>query len=172
MATGTYQKVLEEIYKVTKTDGTGVFNVSRVIGTNDPTNTGKVRIYPINEYAKTWRYLESKYVELFPWAEVLSPAKGENHGYHYTPEFGDYVVYSMISDFIFILGSIEYPGYQHAAQTRPVEVQNNQPNGLEYCTSFYPNLTLKGYHRASPKNGDNFQPAAFLQRFRKNDFLI
>jgi hypothetical protein len=172
MSNNTYQQLLQEIHKVIRTDGTGVFNIARVIGTNDPTNTGKVRIYPINEYTKTWRYLESKYVEVFPWAEVLSPAKGENHGYHYTPEFGDYVIYSMIGNFTFIIGSIEYPGYKHASETRPVEVQNNQPNGLEYCSTFYPNLTLKGYHRTNPMNGDHFQPAAFLQRFRKNDFLI
>jgi hypothetical protein len=76
MRADVYQQLLQELYKVIRTDGTGVFNIARVISTNDPTNTGKVRIYPINEYTKTWRYLESKYVEVFPWAEVLSPAKG------------------------------------------------------------------------------------------------
>jgi len=42
----------------------------------------------------------------------------------------------------------------------------------EYNTSHWPSLNDKGYHLAAPKLGSIYQPAAFLQRWRKNDFLI
>lgn len=166
-------KVIEEqLRKITQTDGTGVFNIARVISRNDPTNNGRVRIYPINETTRTFRYVESENVEQFPWCEVLSPAKGENHGYYYVPEFGDYVIYTSIADMTFIVGSITYPGWKYAGVNNPVESQNMQTNSKEYNVSHWPDLNTKKYHMDAPKNGDVYQPASFLQRWRRNDILM
>jgi len=161
-----------EVNKLLDTNGNGVFNIGRVIARNDHTNQGRVRIYPINSSTKTWRYVEGGFIETFPFAEVLSPAKGENHGIYYTPEFGDFVIYTQISDMYLILGSINNPDWKFAPTNVPVEAQNMQNNSLEYNSSHWPSLTAKGYHPAAPKIGDMYQPASFLQRWRRNDILM
>lgn len=157
----------------TVVNGAGTFGIARVISRNDKINGGRVRIYPIHNATVTYKYLESgKVEEHMAFAEVLSPGKGENHGIYYTPEFGDFVVYTVISAMYFILGSINNPSFEFSSMNIPVEAQNIQANKVEYNVSHWPNLTDKGYHLADPKLGSIYQPAAYLQRWRKNDFLI
>lgn len=152
-------------------DATGVFGLARVIGRNDNINHGRVRIYPLSD-SRDWLYIEHNEVENYPFAEVVKPAAGENHGYYYTPEFGDIVFYTSLPSGYYIMGSIANPTWKYSAMNIPVEAQNMQNNGLEYQTSFSPDLTTKGYHLAEPIIGDVYQPAAFLQRWRKNDILM
>ncbi len=156
-----------------KVSGSGIFGIARIISRNDYTNSGKVRIYPIHNATMNYKYIEGGQIEEhMVFAEVLSVAKGENHGVYYTPEFGDFVVYTVISQMYFILGSINNPSYEFAGLNIPVEAQGIQANAVEYNTSHWPNLTDKGYHLADPKLGSIYQPATYLQRWRKNDFLI
>ena len=149
----------------------GVLGFARVIGRNDNENIGRVRIYPIHRMTKDWKYLESKEHEGIAFAEVISPLKGENHGVYYTPEFGDFVVYTTINGKRYILGSINYPG-KAAADLMPVEAQSMQKNSVEYNPTHWPDLTSKGYHSPEPEVGSKYQPASFLQRWRKNDILM
>lgn len=154
-------------------DGIGIFGIAMVVSRNDGTNQGKVRISPIHVAEKTKRDKESGDIENTDiMAEVISPAKGENHGVYYTPEFGDFVLYTEIAEMAIILGSINNPSGKFAALNIPVEVQNIQANGKEYNNSHYPSLNTKGYHLDAPVTGSIYQPAAFLQRWRRNDFLI
>lgn len=161
----------QEIGKMIGVSGQGVFGVARVIGRNDDHNAGRVRIYPLTE-TRTYQYLEDKNVEFYPFAEVLSPTKGENHGSYSTPEFGDFVIYTILASGYYILGCINNPTHEYAGMNIPVEAQNTQENGSEYNPSSHPDLTSKGYHLASPEIGDVYQPAAQLQRWRGNDTLF
>ncbi len=168
MATNVYDKI-ESVLNIS---GIGVFGVARVIGRNDDINAGRVRILPLND-TKDWTYIESRSnVETYPFAEPLKIGAGENHGVYYTPEFGDFVIYTTLSTGHYILGSINNPTWKYASYNIPVEAQNMQKNGLEYCTSHCPNLTEKGFHLADPKVGDIYQPASYLMRWRKNDILM
>lgn len=157
------------IAKVRDVDGMGVFGIARVIGRNDDHNHGRVRIFPMSNPFE-WKYIENKNVEYYPFAEVIAP-KGENHGTFYAPEFGDFVIYTKIAAGHYILGSINNPSWEYSGMNIPVEAQNTQENGSEYNTSFYPDLTSKGYHLASPQFGDSYQPSAFVQRWRGNDTI-
>jgi hypothetical protein len=154
-------------------DGSEVFSIGRVVGRNDPENGGKVRLIEINNPNLHAKDMEDGKIETQTFlAEVLSIAKGENHGVYYTPEFGDFVLYTTTGNGCFILGSISNPSNKFISMNVPAETQNIQKNGVEYNTSHYPNLNDKGYHKTDLKKGDIYQPAAFLQRWRKNDFLI
>lgn len=161
----------QEIKKSFGVDGTGTFGVARVIGRNDWINSGRVRLYPLSE-TKDFAYIENHRVEHYPLAEPLSMAKGENHGIYYTPEFGDFVIYTVLPTGYYILGSIANPSWKYSAVNIPAEAQNIQKNGVEYNVSHYDDLTTKGYHLEDPKLGDKYQPAAFLQRWRRNDILM
>lgn len=161
----------ENIKRAGEVNGTGIFEIARVIGRNDDTNHARVRIYPLSE-TKDFKYIEHNHVEYYPLAEVVSVAKGENHGFHYTPEFGDFVIYTALPNGHYVMGCISNPTWQYSAVNIPVEAQNMQFNGLEYHTSHYPDLTTKGYHLPAPQLGDIYQPSAFLQRWRKNDILM
>jgi len=164
-------KFNQETKKIFNVSGSGVFGVARVIGRNDNTNHARVRLYPLSE-TKDFKYVENNQVEYFPFAETLSMAKGENHGIYYTPEFGDFVIYTILPSGHYVMGSIANPTWEYSAVNIPVEAQNMQENGTEYNVSHYPDLTSKGYHLAAPKLGDIYQPSAFLQRWRKNDILM
>ena len=154
-------------------DGSGIFSIGRVVGRNDPANGGQVRIIEMNNPNLHDDEMESGRIEEHSFlAEVLSIAKGENHGIYYTPEFGDFVLYTTTGHGAFIIGSISNPSNKFAAMNIPAETQNIQVNGVEYNTSHYPNLNEKNYHQSDLKKGDIYQPASFLQRWRKNDFLI
>ena len=154
-------------------NGNSVFAIARVVGRNDQANSGRVRILDINVVSLHDKDIEDGKIETKTYmAEVLSVAKGENHGVYYTPEFGDFVLYTKIGEGYFILGSISNPSNKFAAMNIPVEAQNIQANGVEYNTSNYPNLDSKGHHQIDLKKGDIYQPAAYLQRWRRNDFLI
>ena len=159
---------IEKVFNVT---GVGVFDVARVIGRNDFTNHARVRLYPLSE-TKDFKYIEHNHVEYYPLAEVISIAKGENHGVYYTPEFGDFVVYTVLGSGHYIIGSISNPSWQYSAVNIPAEAQNIQENGSEYLVSHYSDLTTKGYHLPAPKLGDVYQPASYLQRWRRNDILM
>lgn len=163
--------VHSEIEKAFSVSGDGVFGVARVIGRNDDTNHARVRLYPLSE-TKDFKYIENKHVEYYPLAEPISIAKGENHGVYYTPEFGDFVIYTILATGYYIIGSINNPTWQYSAMNIPVEAQNMQENGTEYNVTHWPDLTSKGYHLANPQIGDIYQPGAFLQRWRKNDILM
>src|SRR5574344_299930 len=152
-------------------DGSTTFGIARVIGRNDNINHGRVRIYPLSD-SRDWLYIENNEVETYPFAEVIKPAAGENHGFYYTPEFGDFVFYTILPSGHYILGSIANPSWKYAGLNIPVEAQNIQKNGMEYMPSHWPDLTSKGYHLAQPIIGDIYQPASFLQRWRKNDILM
>lgn len=168
MASQTMHEKIDNAFKVS---GNGVMAVARVIGRNDHTNQGRVRIYPLSE-TNDFKYIEHNHVEYYPWAHVLSPAKGENHGIYYTPEFGDFVVYTSLASGNYILGSVVAPTWEHAAVNIPTESQNTQANGKEYHNSHWPCLNNKGYHLTKPVLGDVYQPSTFLQRWRRNDILM
>jgi len=168
----------QKIKELSNTNGNSVFNIGRVIGRNDETNQGKVRLYPFEASVKDWSDIEHGLsngnfkVNELPFADVLSPAKGENHGFHYTPEFGDFVIYTQLGSSYYIIGSINDPSRQHSTANIAVESQNMQNNNLEYNTSHYPNLCDKGYHPIGSPDGDSYHPASFLQRWRRNDILM
>jgi hypothetical protein len=161
----------EKVEKILNISGTGVFGIARVIGRNDHTNLMRVRIFPLSE-TQDFMYVENNHVEYYPFAEVMTPAKGENHGYYYTPEFGDFVIYTILPTGHYIIGSVGEPSWERATTNIPAEAQNIQANGKEYNTTHWPDLTTKGYHLETPVLGDVFQPASFLQRWRKNDILM
>ena len=169
MGAGT--AVNQSLEKAFSVKGDGIFGIARVVGRNDDTNQTRVRIYPLSE-TKDFAYVEHNHVEYYPFAETISMGKGENHGIYYIPEFGDYVLFTILNTGHYILGSVLNPSWQYSAANIPAEVQNMQPNGAEYNTSHYPDLTLKGYHLPDPKLGDAYHPAAFLQRWRRNDILM
>lgn len=168
MSNSTLHQQIKDAFDV---KGDGVFGVARVIGRNDHTNQLRVRIYPLSE-TKDFKYVEHNNVEHYPFAEVMSPAKGENHGFYYTPEFGDFVVYTQLVSGHYILGSISTPSWEWSAVNIPAEAQNTQANGKEYHNSHWPCLNTKGYHLTNPTLGDVYQPSTFLQRWRRNDILM
>lgn len=168
MSNSAFHQQIKDAFDV---KGDGVFGVARVIGRNDHTNQLRVRIYPLSE-TKDFKYVEHNNVEHYPFAEVMSPAKGENHGFYYTPEFGDFVVYTQLASGHYILGSISTPSWEWSAVNIPAEAQNTQANGKEYHNSHWPCLNNKGYHLTSPTLGDVYQPSTFLQRWRRNDILM
>lgn len=159
---------IEKAFRVT---GEGVFGLARVIGRNDHTNQGRVRIYPLSE-TKDWKYIEQdEHIEYYPWAEPLSMSKGENHGIYSTPEYGDFVIYTTLASGHYILGSIVNPSWKYSAVSIPVEAQNIQKNAMEHHTSHWPDLNAKKFH-SKTELSDKFHPASFLHRWRKNDILI
>lgn len=164
-------KPLNDISNALNISGTGTFGVARVIGRNDNLNQGRVRIYPLSE-TQDWTYIENNKIENYPFAEVLKMGAGENHGTYYTPEFGDFVIYTILDSGYYILGCINNPSWKYASSNLPVEAQNTQQNGTEYNTSHMPDLTSKGYHLDDPSLGDKYQPSSFLTRWRKNDILF
>lgn len=163
--------IKKEINDVLKVSGTGIFGIARVIGRNDHTNHTRVRIYPLSE-TQDFKYIEHNRVEYYPFAEVIAPGKGENHGFYYTPEFGDFVIYTVLDTGHYILGSVAAPTWEFSAVNIPAEAQNTQANGKEYNVSHWPDLNAKGYHLDPPVVGDVYQPASFLQRWRRNDILM
>ena len=172
--TDKQRKLLElekEVYALFEKDGSKIFGIGRVVGRNDYSNLGMVRILPIEVVSYDYTYLEFKYIDTIPFAQVLSPAKGEGHGFYYTPEFGDFVIYTRIYGMFYVIGSISSPSAIYNL-IYPPEVMNNQLNGTEYCPTHYPNLTAKGYHLPGSMNSDSYQPASFLLRWRKNDILM
>lgn len=162
----------DDILPASNASAAGVISIGRVIGLNDHDNSGQVRIYPIQQSTVDFRYIEHQNVEQFLFAEPLKPAAGENHGFYYQPQFGDFVVFTKLQNRVYILGSINNPSYEYSAVNIPAEVQNIQKNSFEYNTTHWPDLTTKGYHLPEPKIGDKYHPSAFLMRYRKNDFLI
>ncbi len=162
---------IKEVSNALNVSGTGTFGVARVIGRNDNLNQGRVRIFPLSE-TKDWTYIENNKVENYPFAEVLKMGAGENHGTYYTPEFGDFVIYTILDSGHYILGCINNPSWQYSSSNLPVEAQNTQQNGTEYNTANMPDLTTKGYHLEDPTLGDKYQPSSFLTRWRKNDILF
>jgi hypothetical protein len=163
--------IVDSIQKSFSISGDGIFGMARVIGRNDDTNQTRVRIYPLSE-TKDFKYIENNHVEEYPFAETLSMAKGENHGIYCAPEFGDFVLFTKLPMGTFIIGSVVNPSWEYAAMNIPVEAQNMQENGTEYNVSHWPDLNKKGYHLKEPKIGDVYQPASFLQRWRRNDILM
>ena len=161
----------KEVNALFEKDGSSTFGIGRVVGRNDYSNLGMVRILPIEFVAYDYTYLEFKYIDFIPFAQVLSPAKGEGHGFYYTPEFGDFVIYTRIYGGFYVIGSISTPSQMYTL-IYPHETMNNQMNGLEYCHTHYPNLTAKGYHLPGSQNSDSYHPASFLLRWRKNDILM
>lgn len=164
--------ILDKATSSLQIDASGILGLGRVIGLNDYNNNGQVRIYPLNNSSADFRYIEDNHVEEFLFAEVMKPAAGENHGFFYQPQFGDFVIYTSLNGKNFILGSINNPSWQYASANMPAEAQNIQSNSFEYNSTHWPDLTKKGYHLKDPKIGDKFHPSSFLMRYRKNDFLI
>ena len=156
--------------------GDGVFGIAIVVARDDQDNNSRVRIYPLIDQNLTFKEVESEKIQWFPYAETVAPARGENHGYYYIPEFGDFVLYTKLGGLYFIIGSINYPhfgeaGLQKSNMLIPCEAQHTQKNGLEYCDSHYPDLKSKQVH-GPYLTSDGYHPASFLQRWRRFDFLI
>lgn len=168
---GEKENLTEKMKEVFNIDGQGIFGIARVVGRNDDTNQGRVRIYPLSE-TMDFKYIESNHIEYYPFAEVISSMKGENHGTYCSPEFGDFVLYTKLPMGYFIFGSVVNPSWQYASMNIPVEAQNMQKNGKEYNISHWPDLNAKGYHLEEPQRGDVYQPASYLTRWRRNDILM
>jgi len=167
------RRVQEAIYDIGSASGDKVFGIAKVMGRNDGDNLGGVIIMDINTDGDDAGDLEHKEkMETKMVAEPLKIGAGENHGIYYTPEFGDYVLYTKVGRKIFIIGSINNIGYKYSAENMPPEAQHTETNSKEYLTSHYPNLTARGVHLADPKRHDSFHPSTFLTRWRKNDILM
>jgi len=171
MAKETHDVVKDSIKSSFGVKGDGIFGVARVIGRNDESNQGRVRIYPLSD-TMDFKYIENNHVENYPFAEPVTMLKGENHGLYCAPEFGDFVLYTILPMGHFILGSVSNPSWEYASMNIPVEAQSMQENGSEYNISHWPDLNKKGYHLKKPQRGDVYQPASYLLRWRRNDILM
>jgi hypothetical protein len=163
----------DEMLKQNSADGSTVFGIAKVMGRNDGDNNGGVLIHKeFLDPADAGDYEHKPKMETLAVAEPLKIGAGENHGIYYTPEFGDYVIYTELMGKTYILGSINKIGYKYAAENMPPEAQHTETNTKEYLTTHYPDLTARGVHLAAPKRHDSFHPSTFLTRWRKNDILM
>lgn len=163
----------EEIKKLQGVNGSGIFGIAKVIGRNDGSNQGGVLILKLFMDSDSALDLENQpEIETKTVAEPLKIGAGENHGIYYTPEFGDYVLFTEVMGKTYILGSINNIGHKYAGTDIPPEAQHTESNSFEYNTTHFPDLTTRGVHLAEPKRHDKFQPSTFLTRWRKNDILM
>ena len=163
------QKLLEH----GSANGSSVFGIAKVIGRNDGDNNGGVLLHREFVDPLDASDLENNpEIETMIVAEPLKIGAGENHGVYYTPEYGDYVIYTEIMGKAYIIGSINKIGYKYAAENMPPEAQHTETNGNEYLSTHYPDLTTRGVHLEEPKRHDKYHPSTFLTRWRKNDILM
>ena len=162
-----------EATKIGQANGNQVFGIAKVIGRNDGDNLGGVLIIDVNTDGDGVSELEHQLKqETKMVAEPLKIGAGENHGVWYTPEYGDYVIYTKIGRKTFIVGSINNPGWKYSGETMPPEAQHTEKNAFEYHTSHWPDLTSRGAHLASPVRHESHHPSTFLTRWRRNDILM
>lgn len=161
------------INRANNADGTGTFGIGKVIGRNDGDNQGGVIILKVFFDSDNASDLEHKQnIETKTVAEPLKLSAGENHGVYYTPEYGDYVLYTELGGRTYIIGAINHIGHKYAGTNIPPEAQHIEQNSFEYNSTHYPDLTRKGYHLAPTRRHENFHPASFLTRWRRNDILM